>query len=149
MVHENQNHEYFEVKGGGRRRLRHVDGDFPSCMRKTKKEQHPEDDLRVWMEGRGGGRKEPRLINGDVPRCMRNKEETLKFRSKNEGRGSSGKARKENSSKKKRCKVQRKKTRIQQQAAKEEKNAKTQAAAALLRKRHCGEAKTEARSNSL
>ena len=87
MVHENQNHEYFEAKGGGRRRLRHVDGDFPSCMRKTKKEQHPEDDLRVWMEGRGGGRKEPRLINGDVPRCMRNKEETLKFRSKNEGRG--------------------------------------------------------------
>ena len=63
--------------------------------------------------------------------------------------GSSGKARKEDSSKKKRCKVQRKKTRIQHQAPKEEKNAKTQAAAALLRKRHCGEAKTEARSNSL
>ena len=43
MVHENQNHVYFEVKGGGRQRLRHVDGDFPSCMRKTKKEQHPDD----------------------------------------------------------------------------------------------------------
>ena len=57
MVDENQNHEYFEVKGEGRQRLRHVDGDFPSCMRKTKKEQHPEDDLRVWMKGRGGGRK--------------------------------------------------------------------------------------------
>ena len=87
MVHENQNDEYFEVKGGGRQRQRHVDGDFPSCMRKTKKEQHPEDDLRVWMKGRGGDRKEHRFINGDVPRCMRNKEETLKFRSKNEGRG--------------------------------------------------------------
>ena len=44
LVHENQNHEYFEVKGGGRQRLRHFDSDFPSCMRKTKKEQHPEDD---------------------------------------------------------------------------------------------------------
>ena len=44
MVHENQNHEDFEVKGGGRQRHRHVDGEFPSCMRKTKKEQHPEDD---------------------------------------------------------------------------------------------------------
>ena len=62
--------------------------------------------------------------------------------------GSSGKARK-NSSKKRRCKVQRNKTRIQKQTAKEEKHAKTQAAAALLRKRHCGEAKTEARSHSL
>ena len=39
------------------------------------------------MKGRGGGRKDPRFINGDVPRCMRNKEETLKFISKNEGRG--------------------------------------------------------------
>ena len=37
MVHENQNHEDFAVKGGGRQRLRHVDGDFPSCMRETKK----------------------------------------------------------------------------------------------------------------
>ena len=37
MVHENQNHEDFDVKGGGRQRLRHVEGDFPSCMRKTKK----------------------------------------------------------------------------------------------------------------
>ena len=45
--------------------------------------------------------------------------------------------------------MQRKKTRLQQQTAKEEKNAKTQAAAALLRKRHCAEAKTEARSHSL
>ena len=79
MVHENQNHEYFEVKGGGRQRLRHVDDDFLSCM-KTKK-------VRVWMKGRGGGRKEPRFINGDVPRCTRNKREILKFRSKNEGRG--------------------------------------------------------------
>ena len=87
MVHENQNHEYFEVKGGGRQRLRHVDGSFPSCMRKSKKEQHPEDDLRVWMKGRGGGRKEPRFINGHVPRCMRNKEETQKFRSKKKEKG--------------------------------------------------------------
>ena len=38
------------------------------------------------MKGRGGGRKKPRFINGDVPRCMRKKEETLKFRSNNEGR---------------------------------------------------------------
>ena len=83
IVHANQNHEYFDVKGGGRRRLRHVDGDFPSCNEK----KHQEDDLRVWTKGRGGGRKEPRFINGYVPRCMRNKEETLKFRSKNEGRG--------------------------------------------------------------
>ena len=27
MVHENQNHEDFDVKGGGRQRLRHVEGD--------------------------------------------------------------------------------------------------------------------------
>ena len=63
--------------------------------------------------------------------------------------GSGGKARKEDSSKKWRCKVQRKKTRIQQPAAKEEKNAKTQTVAALLRKGHCGEAKTEARLHTL
>ena len=39
LVHEIQNHEDFEVKGEGRQRHRlgHVDGDFPSCMRKTKK----------------------------------------------------------------------------------------------------------------
>ena len=60
---------------------------FLHAWGKRKKEQHPEDDLRVWTKGRGGGRKEPRFINGDVPRCMRNKEETPKFRSKNEGRG--------------------------------------------------------------
>ena len=53
MAHGNQKHKDFEVKGGGRQRLRlrHFDGNFLSCMRKTKKSQNPEDDLRVWMKG--------------------------------------------------------------------------------------------------
>ena len=37
MVHEIQNHEDFEVKGAERQRLRHVDGDFLLCMRKSEK----------------------------------------------------------------------------------------------------------------
>ena len=42
IVHENQNHEYFDVKGGGRRRLRHVDGDFPSCNEKKTSRRRPQ-----------------------------------------------------------------------------------------------------------
>ena len=84
MVHENQNHEDFEVKGG-RQRLRHVDGDILFCMSKSKKRTKSRR-LRVWMKAKGGGRKELRFIDGDVPRCMRIKKETQKFISKSAGR---------------------------------------------------------------
>ena len=34
-VCEGQEHETMKVKGGGRQRLKHVDGDLPLCMRKN------------------------------------------------------------------------------------------------------------------
>ena len=74
MVHENQNHEDFEVKGGGRQRLRHVDCEFPSCMRKAKKEQHPEDDPSEygWMEEAEAEKNHDSSMVTSL-RCMRNK----------------------------------------------------------------------------
>ena len=82
MVHEDQNHEDFKVKGGGRQKLERVDGDVPLCMRK--KEQNPEDDFRGSIKGKGGGRKELQFIDG-FPKMHEEQSRSTNNRSKNEG----------------------------------------------------------------
>ena len=56
----NHSNERCTSEGGGRDKLKKVDGDFPACMRKM-------EDLK----GKGGGRLKHRTIDGDVPLCLR------------------------------------------------------------------------------
>ena len=61
------------TSGGGRDKLKNVDGDFPACMRLEKKKESIEDHTRKneGLKGRGGGRLKYHNIDGDVPLCLR------------------------------------------------------------------------------
>ena len=60
--------------GGGRRKLKNVDGDFPRCMRrKTKTMQQTRENEN--SRGKGGGIHKFRHIDGDVLLSMRSKGE--------------------------------------------------------------------------
>ena len=74
----NQGHDRHTSEGGGRQKLKHVDGDFPACMRresdnKEKKMRRNED-----PKGRGGGRLRQCNVDGDVPLCLRKIDEESK-----------------------------------------------------------------------
>ena len=91
------------------------------------------------MKTTGGGREELRFIGGDVPRCMRNREETQTSEQRVKEKGSSSTARKEGSSKEEEMTG----------AAKRRLECKDTSGSSIMKKRHCAEAKTEARSHSL
>ena len=60
-------------EGGGRDKLKNVDGDCLACMRLKKKEESIEDHTRKneGLKGRGGGRLKHYNIDGDMPLCLR------------------------------------------------------------------------------
>ena len=56
---------------GGRDKLKKVDGDFPTCMRKSRNNNGDETRKTEDLKGIGGGRLKHRTIDGDVPLCLR------------------------------------------------------------------------------
>ena len=71
-------------EGGGRDKLKNVDGDFPACMRL--KNESIEDNAKnnESLKGRGGGRPKYDNVDGDMPLCMRKTERKSKGSSSNE-----------------------------------------------------------------
>ena len=95
-----QEDERTKGKGGGRQRLKHVDGDVPLCMQNNDEERESELKKIEKVKGKGGGRQGFRYFNGDVPLCMRSKEDERESKSKVKEKGTSSKAKVEGSSKK-------------------------------------------------
>ena len=115
-IYKDQEDEKTNGKGGGRQKFKHVDGDFPLCMRS--KDEKCELKMRKTekLKGRGGGRQKLRHVDGDVPMSMRSKEDERESKSKEKEKGSSSKTKSEGSSKKKQKKRSRKrKQRSEQQ----------------------------------
>ena len=56
--------------GGGRHKLRHVDGDFPCCMRRTSEDNEANMRENENSRGKGGGTHKLRNVDGDVPLSM-------------------------------------------------------------------------------
>ena len=71
---ENQRSDRGTSEGGGRDKLKKVDGDFPACM--TQKTDNNDDNTRKNedLKGRGGGRLKHYNVGGDVPLCLRKTE---------------------------------------------------------------------------
>ena len=55
-VCEDQEHERTKGRGGGKQRLKHVDGDVPLCMTKNDDECETEMKNKEKVKGKGGGR---------------------------------------------------------------------------------------------
>ena len=69
----NQGSDTGTSEGGGKQKLKQVDGDFPaSITMKTKREQ-----ILIWKE-KGGGRLKHCNVDGDVPLCLRKFDEENK-----------------------------------------------------------------------
>ena len=74
---ENQGSNRGTSEGGGRQKLKKVDGDFPACMRL---ESNNENNTRrnEDLKGKGRGRLKHHNVDGDVPLCLRNFDEENK-----------------------------------------------------------------------
>ena len=89
----NNSNERCTSEGGGRDKLKKVDGDFPTCMRKHRDSNGDETRKSEYLKGKGGGRLKHRTIDGDVPLCLRKTE-----KESNDDSSSKGKKREENES---------------------------------------------------
>ena len=74
----NQQRNRSTNEGGGRDKLKHVDGDFPACMSLEKDSSDDHTRKNVGLEGRGGGRLKHCNVDGDVPLCLRKTERKSK-----------------------------------------------------------------------
>ena len=66
----NQRSDRSTSEGGGRDKLRKVDGDFPTCMRLKKDSNNDYTRKNEDLKGRGGGRLKHYNVDGDVPLCL-------------------------------------------------------------------------------
>ena len=92
-LQRNHNNERCTSEGGGRDKLMKVDGDFPTCMRKSRNNNEDETRKMEDLRGKGGGRLKHRTIDGDVPLCLRKTE-----KESNDDSSSKGKKREEKES---------------------------------------------------
>ena len=74
----NQGDDRCTSEGGGRQKLKHVDGDFPVCMRRENDVTQNKTRRNEDSKGRGGGRLKLSIVDGDVPLCMRSFDEEKK-----------------------------------------------------------------------
>ena len=65
-------------EGGGRDKLKNVDGDFPACMSVKKRKALRTTQKNGGLKGRGGGRLKYYNVDGDVPLCLRKTERKSK-----------------------------------------------------------------------
>ena len=54
-------------EGGGRQKLKQVDGDFPACMRRENNNNEDKTRRNEDLKGKGGGRLKHCNVDGDVP----------------------------------------------------------------------------------
>ena len=73
--HKGQRDETRTGNGGGRQQLKHVDGDFPWCMRRKSEDNEAKTRENENSRGKGGGRHKLRHVDGDVPLSTRSKGE--------------------------------------------------------------------------
>ena len=71
---EGQRDEKRTGNGGGRQELKHVDGDFPWCMRRKGEDNEAKTRENENSRGKGGGRQKLRHVDGDVALSMRSKQ---------------------------------------------------------------------------
>ena len=81
-THNEQEDGRVKGKGGGRQSFKHIDGDFPMCMKNENKDVELKLKKIERTRGEGGGRQRYRHCEGDVSMCMRNKGEENEARSK-------------------------------------------------------------------
>ena len=72
----NQGSDSCTSEGGGRQKLRQIDGDFPACMRRKNNNNENKTRRNEELKGKGGSRL--KLCNVDVPLCMRSFDEENK-----------------------------------------------------------------------
>ena len=92
-LQRNHSNERCTSEGGGRDKLMKVDGDFPTCMRKSRNNNEDATRKMEDLRGKGGGRLKHRTIDGDVPLCLRKTE-----KESNDDSSSKGKKREEKES---------------------------------------------------
>ena len=92
-LQRNHSNERCTSEGGGRDKLMKVDGDFPTCMRKSRNNNEHEARKMEDLRGKGGGRLKHRTFDGDVPLCLRKTE-----KESNDDSSSKGKKREEKES---------------------------------------------------
>ena len=68
---ENQRSDRGTSEGGGRDKLKKVDGDVPECMRHKKDNNDDSTRKTEDLKGKGGGRLKHSHVDGDVPLCLR------------------------------------------------------------------------------
>ena len=78
---KNQRSDRSTSEGGGRDKLKKVDGDFPTCMRQKKDDNDDNTRKTEDLKGKGGGRLKHYNLDGDVPLCLRKTKEKSKDRS--------------------------------------------------------------------
>ena len=72
-THGNQQTNRSTSEGGGRDKLKNVDGDVPACMRLKKDSSEDHTRKNEGLKGRGGGRLKYN-VDGDMPLCLRKTE---------------------------------------------------------------------------
>ena len=73
--HKTQRDDERKIKGGGRQKRKHADGDFPYCMRQESGDNETQMRENEDSKGRGGGRHKLRNVDGDFPLSMRSFDE--------------------------------------------------------------------------
>ena len=89
----NHRNERCTSERGGRDKLKKVDGDFPTCIRKHRNNNEDETRKMEDLSGKGGGRLKHRTIDGDVQLFLRKTE-----KESNDDSSSKEKKREENDS---------------------------------------------------
>ena len=87
---ENHGKDRHTSEGGGRRKLKQVDGNFSSILEAREPQQENKMKRDENLKGKGGGRLKHCNVDGDVPLCLRNFDEENKDSSsinKNDKRG--------------------------------------------------------------
>ena len=77
-THNDQRDDKRTGNGGVRQKLKHVDGDFPCCMRRISEDNEAKTIEHEKSIGKGGNRQKLRHVDWDVPLGMRSKGEDQK-----------------------------------------------------------------------
>ena len=83
---ENQRSDRSTSEGGGRDKLKEVDGDSPTCMRDKRDNNVDNTRKKEDLKGKGRGRLKHCNVDGDVPVCLRKTEERSKDSSSSSSR---------------------------------------------------------------
>ena len=70
-THKDQRDDKRKGNGGGRQKLKHVDGDFPCCMRRKSVDKEAKVRENENLRGKEGSRHKLRNVDGDDPLSMR------------------------------------------------------------------------------